>query len=309
MQMSRRKAFASLAAISAGLCRRARAASTRFIIVTASREGPHAAAISGLEQALAARSIATATFQLPADDTAVRKELNNGANQLTIAVGVDAVRAVASANSRLPLIVTMVFRADHASIHTAEGNGVKLAGAVWLDLPVSQVVTGVRVVFPNATRLAVARNPSQPDSPEKLAPSLLLPAGVSVTSVQVGSAPELVASIRKLRGQVEFMICLPDSNLYNKTTVESLILASLEHKLPLVGYSVSFVRAGAVLGVYPDFGEVGRQTAALAERYLSNLPVHEEYPQHTNIAVNERVLHLLGRSYEPGHSNEVLVIR
>jgi ABC-type uncharacterized transport system substrate-binding protein len=296
--------------MTAVLGRKAGAASNRFILVTASREGPHASAMGGLEQALAARSIATVTLQLPADDSAMRKELTNAANQLTIAVGADAMRAVATANGRIPLIATMVFRADVASLRTAEGGGVRLAGAVWLDVPVSQVVAGVRVVFPDTTRLAVVRSPSQAASSEGLAPSLPLPAGVTLKSVEVESAAELIASIRKLRGQVEFMICLPDSNLYNKTTVEPLILASLEHKLPLIGYSVSFVRAGALLGVYPDFSDIGRQTAALAERQLSNpSAAREEYPRRTGIAVNERVLHLMGRSYRPSQSDEVLVIR
>jgi ABC-type uncharacterized transport system substrate-binding protein len=97
--------------------------------------------------------------------------------------------------------------------------------------------------------------------------------------------------------------------LYNKTTVEPLILASLEHKLPLVAYSASFVRAGAALGVYPDFAEIGRQSAALAERCLTAAPaLREEYPRRTTVAANERVLHLLGKSYKATQS-DVVVIR
>jgi ABC-type uncharacterized transport system substrate-binding protein len=117
-------------------------------------------------------------------------------------------------------------------------------------------------------------------------------------------------SLRKMRGQVDFVICLPDSELYNKTTVEPLILASLEHRLPLVGYSASFVRAGAAVGVFPDFADIGRQTAALCERFFTAPPaIREERPRRTALAVNERVLHLIGRDYRPKTGEDVTVYR
>jgi ABC-type uncharacterized transport system substrate-binding protein len=137
-----------------------------------------------------------------------------------------------------------------------------------------------------------------------------LPAGIVLKSVECRSAAEVLAALRKLRGEVEFILCTPDSELYNKATVEALILASLEHRLPLVGYSASFVHAGAAVGVYPDFLEVGRQTAALCERVMNNAQgARDEHPRRTVTAVNERVLHLLGREYRPKSSDDVMVIR
>jgi len=311
MLISRRHAIASFVAVSAGLCRRAKASSApRLMIVTTSREGPHAAATEGMQQAFASRSIGAALFQLPADDASMRRELGNGANQLAIAVGVTAVRAVASANSHMPLLATMAFRADIGSLRASEGAPVKLAGAVWLDLPVAEVIGGLRTIFPAAARIGIVRNTSHPDVVEALNQSHPLPGGVSLKPIECASAAELLASMQKLRGQFDFLICLPDSDLYNKTTVEPLILASLEHKLPLVGFSASFVRAGAAVGVYPDFAEVGRQTAALSERFLTGAQgSRDEYPRRTAVAVNERVMHLLGREYKPKQGEEVLVIR
>jgi putative ABC transport system substrate-binding protein len=310
MLISRRKALASMISISAGLSTRLNAGASRCTIVTASKEGPHAAAIEGMQRAFGDRSIASVTFRLPGDESAFRQDQSNGANQLAIAVGIDAVRAVASSGRHAPLLATMTFRADLENLRSTDGAELKLAGALWLDLPVSQVVAGLRVIFPGTARLAVVRSPSRSDAGAPSGQVHQLPAGVSVKFVECASAAELLVSLRKLRGQVDFVICLPDSNLYNKTTVEPLILASLEHKLPLVGFSASFTRAGAAVGVYPDFAEVGRQTAAMSERLMSNPSgVHEEFPRRTTLAVNERVLRLLGREYRPKQGEDVLVIR
>jgi putative ABC transport system substrate-binding protein len=306
MPTTRRQALATV--VSAAFWGRAQANPNRFAIVAASREGPHAAAIEGIEQALSARSIASATFQLPADEASLRQALSGAGHQVTIAVGAEAVRTVSSSGSRIPLLATMVFRADMANAGPPQGGEIKLAGAVWLDLPIPLVASGLREVFPDASRFALVHDPSQPDTADDIAQIRQLPPGISVRSVECGSAADLLTSMRKLRGQVEFVICRPDSTLYNKTTVEPLILASLEHKLPLVGYSASFVRAGAALGVYPNFNEIGRQSAALAERCLTSpSAMHEEYPRRTTVAANERVLHLLGRSYKATQGDVVLI--
>ena len=303
----------------AGLCLPARAATGHVLIATASREAPYAAATEGIQRALASHSIASEILQLPADaaasrpevalrpEVAPRPEVKTGSAQLAIAVGIDAVRAIAALRGRVPVVVTMCF---HSDMGNAEPGELGLAGALWLEMPLALVVAGLRLIFPEADRIAVVQGTSQPDTGETPGHPRSLPAGVSLQTVECAGPSELLASLRKLRGKADCVICLPDGNLYNKTTVEPLILASLEHKLPLVGYSASFVRAGAALGVYPDFSDIGEQTAALAERVAGNAPaVLTEHPRRAIVAANERVLHLLGRDYRPKPGDPVVVVR
>ena len=71
-----------------------------------------------------------------------------------------------------------------------------------------------------------------------------------------------------------------------------------------------FVRAGAAVGVYPDFRDIGAQTAQLAERQLSGQAVTaEEGPRKVVVAVNQRVIRLLGVEYEPRRGAEVVTLR
>jgi ABC-type uncharacterized transport system substrate-binding protein len=72
-------------------------------------------------------------------------------------------------------------------------------------------------------------------------------------------------------------------------------MASLESRLPLVGFSPAFVRAGAAAGIYPDYRELGRQTAEMARRVLrGEEPGIDEAPRKIQLAVNQRVARLLG---------------
>ncbi len=110
---------------------------------------------------------------------------------------------------------------------------------------------------------------------------------------------ELLRGFASLKGKVDFVLCFPDSTLYNSATIKPLILASLEHRLPIVGFSPNFVRAGAAAGVYPDFREIGRQAGRVARGCGSTCPGTEETARVLNVAVNQRVERLLGLEHDP----------
>jgi ABC-type uncharacterized transport system substrate-binding protein len=158
--------------------------------------------------------------------------------------------------------------------------------------------------------VAVIRNPALPDHIDNggLARARLL--GFTIQMADCRNPEELLRVLRSLKGQVDFVLCRPDSTLYNGTTVKPLILASLESHLLVVGFSQSFVRAGAAIGVYPDFRDVGAQTGAIAQRHLAGQTVAaEEGPRKLVVAVNQRVIHLLGIEYEPQRDRDVVTLR
>jgi ABC-type uncharacterized transport system substrate-binding protein len=134
--------------------------------------------------------------------------------------------------------------------------------------------------------------------------------GFSVQITDCRNPEELLQALRSLKGRVDFVLCLPDTVLYNGTTVKPIILASLESHLLIVGFSQSFVRAGAAIGVYPDFRDIGIQTGAIAQRQLAGQPVAaEEGPRKLVVAVNQRVIRLLGIEYKPRLDGGVVTLR
>ena len=77
----------------------------------------------------------------------------------------------------------------------------------------------------------------------------------------------------------------------------------------MIGFSEGFVRAGATVGFYPDYADIGVQTAETVKRYLANQEVSRgEAPRKIRMAVNDRVLRILGIE-RPELSSEVLLIR
>jgi putative tryptophan/tyrosine transport system substrate-binding protein len=278
----------------------------RILIVSAAAGPSQDSAIESMRQLISESGGFSELRHLPADEAGVREQLKNG-TQLIIAVGMEACRYFAGQRIQVPVIATMALRSDLDREGLLDGSKLRLSGAVWLDLSVAQVVTALKVAFPEVTRIGVLRSRSLGSREEAGLP------GNSAVVLRNAICPgpaELLPTLRELRGHVDFVLCLPDATLYNRTTIEPLIRASLEHRLPLIGFSGSFVRAGAAAGVYPDFGDVGRQTAALALRCLSDQSqCREETPRRTTLAINQRVLRLFGQDYKGKESRELVLFR
>ena len=166
--------------------------------------------------------------------------------------------------------------------------------AVYLDLPPASLLIALKTLLPGKNRFGLIRNASR-DEPDPSLPARMKQQGVTLHTAECSRPEDLVKAFLSLKSKADFVVVLPDSTLYNNTTVRPLILASLESRLPIVGFSSSFVRAGSALGFYPDFHDIGLQTADVVQKYLAGKTgMADEVPRKLQSAVNQRVLRLLG---------------
>jgi ABC-type uncharacterized transport system substrate-binding protein len=181
-----------------------------------------------------------------------------------------------------------------------------------VHVPLPALLDNVKRVFPNKPRLGMIRNPTLPDASAEVLKTAAEAAGFTPSIVECSGPGELLDTFRSLKDKADLVLCFPDATLYNSATVKPLVLSSLRYRLPLVGFSESFVRAGAVLAVYPDFRDVGSQAAEMVRRALNGQPISRtECPRRFRIAVNQNITRLLGLGYTPlpAMGEDFLVIR
>ena len=219
--------------------------------------------------------------------------------RLTIAMGVASLTEVKK--RRIPgiILATMVLRADAAESELSAGQ--KLT-AIYLDVSVAEVAARLKALFPGKNRLGVIRNPTR-DAP-------LDARGLSVEVRDCAGPETLLKTFLAFKRKADFVFVQPDASLYNDATARPLLMASLENGIPVIGFSASFVKAGAALGIYPDFKDVGAQTADLARRSLnSTLLPPAELPRKLIVASNQGVLRILGSEYKTKPEFPVTVLK
>ena len=287
------RAIAFAAALSVTLSQAPRSAASEqptVVIVTSSAVDAFAEAVEGVRHGLGpgVRVVMVDLAGRP-DNGALASQLGGRDTRLLVTVGNNALEAAVQFGAA-PVIATMILRADLAPARPRSP-----LSAVVLDLPLADVLSRLEKVFPGKTRVGVIRNPAASGPPLATLLAQAKAASVTLRVVDCPRPDRLLQSFLSLRDKVDFVWCPPDSTLYNSTTVKPLILASLENQLPVVGFSASFVRAGAVAGVYPDYYEVGSQAGELAHKYLAGTNVTaNEGPRKLKVAANAHVARLLG---------------
>jgi putative ABC transport system substrate-binding protein len=243
-------------------------------------------------------------FMVQLDEKEPSKSLIGAKPRIAVAFGSRASDALATSDPAVPLVVTMVLATDT----TEPANPQQLVSTVSLSISPALILTKLKSTFPGRKRLAVLLGPNSTSLRFELA-TLALRLGYVLEVVECVGPRDVLAAFASLRGRVDFVWCLPNSNLFPSAAIPPMLLTSIRNQLPVIGYSEGFVRAGAAVGFYPDYADIGVQTAEAVRRYLSKQDISRvEAPRKIRMAVNDRVLRIFGIE-RPKLSNEVLIIR
>jgi len=267
------------------------------IVATTAVEA-HRTAIEGIRAGLAKSSVRIRVVDLSASPSEWSRADRFGApgTRVIIAIGTEALQLVAAERPEAPVISTMVLR-NNAGPEPAT---LILAATIVLDVTVPLLLARLKQVFPGNTRLGIIRNPNSRGPTAEVLKASAGQLGFTIRVVDCTGAEQLLAAFLTLKGQVDFVWCLPDGALYNSATIKPLILASIENRLPLIGFSESLARAGAAVSIYPDFRDIGLQTGEAAQQIINGHTLRlSEGPRKLKLALNQSVLRLLGLRYTP----------
>ena len=255
------------------------------VVVAESGVAAYGEAVEGLTEGLGPGVARVVDIRGPSAARDLTQSLGARETRVVVAVGSRALAELRARRTALPVVATMVLRG-------AEPEG---AGQIDLDVPLGAQLAAVRGLLPQASRAGIIRNPDRSRYTSEALESQGRKEGYSLVVADCDGPGHLLKVVGSLKGKVDFLLCFPDPDLYNAATIQPLVLAAIEYRLPIVGFSPAFVRAGAAVGVYPDYRALGRQAAEMALRLERGEGARaEEYPSRLQVAVNQRVTRLLG---------------
>ena len=282
----------------AGAAARAPTAGDQVVIVTTSGVGAYDEALEGAQKILSAQSPYVVDLGQKDSPKILEEALRLKTVRVVLTIGSEATdRAVGLAGPARII----------AAATTSRDPALTLV-PVYVPLP--PLLENLRHVFPDKLRLGVIRNTSEVHPRVTTITSAAESAGYTVHIGECTGPAQLLQTLTSLKDRCDLVLCLPDATLYNSATVKPLVLASLRYRLPLIGFTESFVRAGAAAGVYPDFRDLGAQAGELALKALSGQTLPRmEHPRRLRVAVNQNITRLLGLSYTQPPNLPFLVIR
>ena len=153
----------------------------------------------------------------------------------------------------------------------------------------------VRIALPEARRVGVlfgADSQAQAAALQAASQSR----GLDLVTAVVPPGELAYPALQKVLEDADLLMALPSPQVYNSSSTQNILLASYRARVPFIGFSASYVQAGAVAAVSSTPAMVSRQTAVMARNLLMGrgLPGAPQYPQDFTVNVNEQVARSLG---------------
>jgi putative ABC transport system substrate-binding protein len=278
----------------------------QVLVVRSSRLPAYDEALEGLRSILTGPEFAITDLEL---DHAAGSEnlpaLLARKPAVVVAVGSASVEAVTAAEHSSPIVATMVLAPAPET-----SNRRKAVATITLDIPPAEVLARLKRLYPKRNRIALIRGPALPAAGAARLEAFARNQGYQVQIFDCPGPKELLDALGSLRERFDFVWCLPDSTLYQGPTVSAVILTAIRYRVPLIGFSEGLVRAGALIGFFPDYRDIGRQTGEAVIRQIRGLaPVPVEHPRNVRAAVNERVMRVLGVQHAPDGAEGLVVVK
>ena len=220
-------------------------------------------------------------------------------SDLVIAAGMRAAITVARAKPAAMLAVLVpqagFGKLQHDfSIHEKSGTGA--FSAIYLDQPLKRQLDLIAAVLPKAGSIAVLYGAP----PKELSALRLLVAArkldLNERSIRVAPGPSgLHAALQELLAGSDVLLALPDEEIYNTATIRNILLTTYRNKVPLIGFSPGYVKAGALCAVFSTPEQIADQSLGIIQEYAvtHTLPA-AHYAKEFEVTVNEQVARSLG---------------
>lgn len=106
----------------------------------------------------------------------------------------------------------------------------------------------------------------------------------------------IIDALNSTLSESDVLLALPDASVYNAGTIKSILLTTYRHKVPVIGFSESFVRAGALAAIHSTTRQLANQTAELIKKYYINQNIKQRYiyPDDFDVSINKDVAKSLG---------------
>lgn len=221
-----------------------------------------------------------------------------GESRLLVAVGTAAADAVATQPGRAPVLAVLVPRLWYLKAGQARlaDGGRRAVSAIYLDQPFDRQAQLIRLAFPDARRVGVLLSAEQRGLVDDIETALRTQK-LQLVHARLDPGERLAMPLETVLSDADLLLAVPDPQVFNSNTAQSLFLTSYRYRDPVVGYSRSLTRAGALLSLHSSPAQIGRQTAEWLLDALSTpgtrLPA-AAYPTYFGVSVNEQVARSLG---------------
>jgi putative ABC transport system substrate-binding protein len=214
---------------------------------------------------------------------------------LVVTIGPEASMLAKEKIKNIPVVFSMV-------LHPRDFAGSNLTG-VSLEIPFRMKLEKIKRILPHIKKIGVIYSSrSTPVYKEILQECKEM--GIQLVVREIDSVKEFPDAFKDIswQRQLDLFLMIPDTKIYFLKSIEYLLIEGLKNKVPVIGLSSSYTRAGALISFEADYSDLGRQAGEIALKIFEGekpANIKPSRPERINISLNLMVAERLDIKIHP----------
>ncbi len=236
-----------------------------IIVVLSSHSAPHyRAMIDGFQAYLRKQGVEVRYEEFSLEDkeaTQIMDRVKAQKASLVYSLGSRATQAALRHIHDRPIVAGLVLSGKELE-QTDNATGVIL------DYPLETQLQWLKRFVPSYTTVGVLYNPAENRQKIAAAKAAAKELGLELLAAEVNSPKELPAALESLLRRVDVLWSVPDRVVFSPKTAKAVLLSSFRNRIPFIGLSSAWVKAGALYALDWDYRDLGAQSGEMALNIL-----------------------------------------
>lgn len=231
-----------------------------------------------------------------------------------VTVGTSAADTVYSLKPTVPVISVLITKDAFSTLAkkhygSQEAAFTSRVSSVCLDQPVTRSIQLAKLLIPGTSDIGVMLGPASTYRRDWLQ-EYISSAGMKPKFVSISAKDNPIHKIEPVLSRSDVFIPISDTRLINISTAKWILHLSYRHKVPVIAFSKSYLKAGALAAIYSSPADVAMDTAewllTAGNSEVGGLfkPNHYSLEFNSSVAANLKVELKAEQSYRKQFSQE-----
>lgn len=269
----------------------------RVQILLSDTGGAYAELVAGLEQQLSVRTPGQISLNvhLISENPQQLATLLASKPSLVVPVGMQATAQVLRSATPLPVLSLLMTEDSYTALLPASTTA-QTRSAIFLDQPLSRQLNLLQLLLPRARHVITLESAASRSKQIELK-ALSMQRGLQLETQAVAPGSNPIKALTPLLEQADVLLALPDPAIFNRSSLQAILLTTYRSEIPVLGFSQAYVRAGALSAVHSTAQQIGKQAGdwiadmAQSGNWQLGAPRH---PIYYSVSVNRQVAQSLG---------------
>jgi putative tryptophan/tyrosine transport system substrate-binding protein len=242
-----------------------------------------------LSQQLISKSIKIDVLDLSTQTFPENSDLQ--AYSAIVTIGTHAAEVILNKNPPIRSLSLLVSKQTWTILNQQKNNNQR--SAILLDQPVSRQFHLIRELFGIDNDIGLLLGPYSASLETEIIESAKQ-MQQTVTIKTISNSDELIPALSNLSDSVDLLLAEPDPVVYNKRSIQGILLLTYRSKTPVIGFSQAYSRAGAMVSLYSSTEDIAKQAVEIILDQSTSDRLYD--PKYFTISFNQQVARTLGIS-------------